>query len=178
MLPEALSNDACSLVPHQDRLAVSVELEFEGAKVVRSAFHRSLIRSDVRLDYPQVDRVFAGAEPAEAPWAEPLAAAREVAAALEAARAARGALAVESVEPEFRFSRDGHVDAVAASEQTESHRVIEHLMIAANEAVATLLETRKLPALFRVHERPEPARVPTSSSSWPRSTCRRRRCPR
>ena len=45
------------------------------------------------------------------------------------------------------------------SEQTESHRLIEHLMIAANEAVATLLETRKLPALFRVHERPEPARV-------------------
>ena len=46
-----------------------------------------------------------------------------------------------------------------AAEQTESHRVIEHLMIAANEAVATLLETRKLPALYRVHERPEPARV-------------------
>jgi ribonuclease R len=46
-----------------------------------------------------------------------------------------------------------------ASEQTESHRLIEHLMIAANEAVATLLETRKLPALYRVHERPEPARV-------------------
>ena len=47
----------------------------------------------------------------------------------------------------------------AASEQTESHTLIEHLMIAANEAVATLLETRKLAALFRVHERPEPARV-------------------
>jgi ribonuclease R len=46
-----------------------------------------------------------------------------------------------------------------ASEQTESHRVIEHLMIAANEAVATLLESRRLPTLYRVHERPEPARV-------------------
>jgi ribonuclease R len=45
------------------------------------------------------------------------------------------------------------------SEQTESHRLIEHLMIAANEAVATLLESRKLPALYRVHERPEPLRV-------------------
>ena len=41
MLPEALSNDACSLVPHQDRLAVTVELDFEGAKVARTAFHRS-----------------------------------------------------------------------------------------------------------------------------------------
>jgi ribonuclease R len=51
------------------------------------------------------------------------------------------------------------VTALVPSEQTESHRVIEHLMIAANEAVATLLETRKLPALYRVHEPPEPARV-------------------
>ncbi|HWT25526.1 MAG TPA: RNB domain-containing ribonuclease, partial [Solirubrobacteraceae bacterium] len=159
MLPEALSNVACSLIPHQDRLAVTAELDYDGATLVRSAFHRSLIRSDARLDYPQVDRIFAGAEGAEAPWAESLAAAREVAGGLEAARAARGALAVESVEPEFRFSRDGHVAAVAGSEQTESHRLIEHLMIAANEAVATLLEARGLPALYRVHERPEPARV-------------------
>ena len=58
------------------------------------------------------------------------------------AREARGALAVESVEPEFAFSAQGDVTAVAASEQTESHRLIEHLMIAANEAVATLLESR------------------------------------
>ena len=157
MLPEALSNRACSLVPDQDRLAVTVELDLEGAKVRRSAFHRSIIRSDKRLAYPEVDEIFAGTARAEEPWAEPLAAARQAAAALEAART--GALAVESSEPEFDFSREGHVTALVASEQTESHRLIEHLMIAANEAVATLLETRKLPALYRVHERPEPARV-------------------
>src|SRR5829696_4289939 len=156
MLPEALSNDACSLVPHQDRLAVTVELDLDGATVVRSAFHRSLIRSDARLDYPRVDRVFAGEERAEEPWAAPLAAAREVAAALDAARAERGALAVESVEPEFDFSHEGHLTGLAPSQQTESHRLIEHLMIAANEAVAGLLESRRLPALYRVHERPEP----------------------
>ncbi len=73
MLPEALSNVACSLVPGQDRLAVTVELELEGAKVRRTAFTRSTIRSDARLDYPRVDRIFAGDERAEAPWAEPLA---------------------------------------------------------------------------------------------------------
>jgi ribonuclease R len=159
MLPEALSNDACSLVPHKDRRAVTVELDFEGANVVRSAFHRSLIRSDARLDYPRVDRVFGGAEHAEEPWARPLALARGVAAALAAKRAGRGAIAVESVEPEFDFSHEGHVTGLVPTEQTESHRLIEHLMIAANEAVATLLESRKLPALYRVHERPEPARV-------------------
>jgi ribonuclease R len=159
MLPEALSNDACSLVPHRDRLAVTVELELAGAKVRRSAFHRTIIRSDERLDYPRVDRIFAGAERAEEPWAAPLAAARRAAAALQDAREAGGALAVESEEPEFGFSREGHVTELVWSEQTESHRLIEHLMIAANEAVATLLEARKLPALYRVHERPEPARV-------------------
>jgi ribonuclease R len=159
MLPEALSNRACSLIPHEDRLAVTVELDFDGARVRRSAFHRSLIRSDARLDYPRVDRIFAGAERAEEPWAEPLNAARRVSAALQAAREQRGALHVESAEPEFAVSRAGHVTSLDASEQTESHRLIEHLMIAANEAVATLLETRRLPALYRVHEGPEPARV-------------------
>jgi ribonuclease R len=159
MLPEALSNRACSLLPNQDRLAVTVELDLEGARVRRSAFHRSLIRSDARLDYPQVDRIFAGAERAEEPWAAPLAAARRAAAALHAVREARGALEVDSPEPDFDFSLEGQVTGLAPSEQTESHRLVEHLMIAANEAVATLLETRKLPTLYRVHERPEPARV-------------------
>ena len=157
MLPEALSNQACSLVPFQDRPAVTVELDLEGARVRRSAFHRAIIRSDRRLTYPEVDAIFAGSAAAEAPWAEPLAAARRASAALQAAR--RGALAVDSTEPEFDFSHEGHVTALVPSEQTESHRLIEFLMIAANEAVATLLETRKLPALYRVHERPEPARV-------------------
>ena len=125
----------------------------------RTAFHRSIIRSDKRLSYPEVDAIFAGEASAEEPWAEPLAAARQVAAALQEAREAKGALEVDTEEPEFTFSREGHVTALLPSEQTESHRLIEHLMIAANEAVATLLETRKLPALYRVHERPEPARV-------------------
>ncbi|MCW3023887.1 MAG: ribonuclease, partial [Conexibacter sp.] len=76
MLPEVLSNGACSLVPGQERLAVTAELEITGDAVTRSAFYRSRIRSDERLDYDQVDRIFAGEEPARAPWAEPLAAAR------------------------------------------------------------------------------------------------------
>jgi ribonuclease R len=159
MLPEALSNSACSLVPHQDRLAVTVEMELAGAKLRRTAFHRSIIRSDERLDYPRVDRIFAGEEEAAAPWAEPLAAARRAAGALQEQREREGALAVESGEPEFEFTHEGHVQTLSWSQQTESHRLIEHLMIAANEAVATLLESRKLPTLYRVHERPEPKRV-------------------
>ena len=155
MLPEALSNDACSLVPGADRLAVTVEIVFEGDRVRSSAFYRSLIRSDERLDYDRVDRIFGEEEAARAPWEEPLAAAREVAAALAVRRASSSALALESVEPEFEFDSRGNVVRVSASEQTESHRLIEHLMIAANEQVAGLLESRRVPALYRVHEPPD-----------------------
>jgi ribonuclease R len=159
MLPEVLSNGACSLVPGQERLAVTVELELRGADVVKSSFHRSLIRSDERLDYERVDRIFAGDERAEGVWAQPLAAARAAAAALEARREQQGALVVESSEPDFRFDGRGHVKAAEATVQTESHRLIEHLMIAANEAVARLLDGRGIPTLFRVHERPDPSAV-------------------
>jgi ribonuclease R len=157
MLPELLSNGVCSLVPGQDRLAVTVELDLHGAEVTRSAFYRSRVRSDARLDYDQVDEIFAGEQEARAPWAEPLAVAREASAALRARREAQGALAVESSEPEFTFAKGGHVASAAASVQTESHQLIEHLMIAANEAVARLLRDRSVPALYRIHERPTPA---------------------
>ena len=159
MLPEALSNDACSLKPGVDRMAVTVEMAFDGPRVEKAAFYRSVIRSDERLDYDRVDRIFAGDEPALEPWAQPLADARAVSQALQAAREARGALTVETSEPEFSFDGRGHVTGATASVQTESHRLIEHLMISANEQVAGFLETRGVPTLYRVHERPEPARA-------------------
>jgi ribonuclease R len=160
MLPESLSNGACSLVPGQERLAVTVELELHGAEVVKSAFHRSVIRSDERLDYDRVDRIFAGdGREEEGVWVRPLAAARAAAAALEARREQQEAMVIESSEPEFRFDGRGHVQAAAATVQTESHRLIEHLMIAANEAVARLLSGRGVPALYRVHEKPDPSAV-------------------
>src|SRR5215204_450555 len=96
MLPEALSNRACSLRPGEERLAVTVEMEMHGAKARNVSFHRTLIRSDARLTYPQVDAIFAGSERAEEPWGEPLAAVREVSAALRARRDERGSLAVNS----------------------------------------------------------------------------------
>jgi ribonuclease R len=89
MLPRELSNEACSLVPGQDRLAVTVELEVRDGKALGAAFYRSLIRSDQRLDYDQVDRIFAGAQHASDPWGKALQSAREAAAQLGAARAAR-----------------------------------------------------------------------------------------
>jgi ribonuclease R len=159
MLPRALSNDACSLMGGTERAAVTVELDLRGTEVVRSAFYRSLIRSDARLDYEQVDRVLAGRERAEDPWGPVLGIAREASAALGRARAQAGGLAIDSREPEVVFDEAGNVREIGMRAQTESHRLIEHLMIAANEAVARHLAERGVPCLYRVHERPEPARV-------------------
>lgn len=159
MLPQALSNDACSLRPDEDRLAVTVEMVMDGTEPVSVAFYRSLIRSNARLTYEQVDEVFAGREKAKAPWKEPLAVAREVADALNEERLDRGGLEVESSEPSFEFDDGGNVVAVHHDEQTESHRLIEHLMILANEQVATYLHKNRIPTLYRVHERPDPRAV-------------------
>jgi ribonuclease R len=156
MLPEALSNRACSLRPGEEKLAVTVEMEMHGADARNVVFHRSLVRSDARLTYNQVDAILAGRERAEEPWAAPLEAAREVARTLHERR---DALEVGSAEPVFDFDADGHVTGVRYEEQTESHGLIEHLMILANEQVAGYLADRKLPTLYRVHERPDRSAV-------------------
>ena len=156
MLPEVLSNRACSLRPGEDKLAVTVEMELDGADVTSVVFHRSLVRSDRRLTYGEVDELFAGRARAEEPWAEPLAVAREVAAALSKRR---DSLEFGSFEPTFEFDSEGDVTGVRYEAQTESHRLIEMLMILANEQVAGYLADKRLPTLYRVHERPDPQSV-------------------
>ena len=159
MLPEALSNRACSLRPGEDKLAVTVEMDISGTDVRRVSFHRSLIRSDARLTYGQVDEVFAGRARAAQPWGGPLEAARAVSRALRERREQRGSLEVNSLEPSFEWDDDGHVTGVSYEEATESHTLIEELMILANEQVAGHLAQRRLPTLYRVHERPDPQSV-------------------
>jgi ribonuclease R len=156
MLPEVLSNRACSLRPGEDRLAVTVELEVHGTDVRNVSFHRSQVRSDRRLTYREVDEIFAGRARAEEPWAAPLEAAREVARALYERRAS---VELGAPEPSFEFDAEGHAKAVRYEKQTESHRLIEQLMILANEQVAGYLADHRQPALYRVHERPEPQAV-------------------
>ncbi len=159
MLPHALSSEACSLAPGVERLAVTAEIELgPGAEPRRTRFYRSRIRSDARLDYDQLDAIFAGRVRPPAEVAEPLEAARDVAAALGERRGGT-ALDVESREPEFRFDSAGSVTGAHAVAQTEAHRLIERLMILTNEQVAELLERKRVPAVYRVHAQPDPPRV-------------------
>ncbi|HVY78433.1 MAG TPA: RNB domain-containing ribonuclease, partial [Solirubrobacterales bacterium] len=159
MLPRALSEDACSLAPGVERLAVTAEVELgPGGAALAASFYRSRIRSQARLDYDQLDRVFAGRAEPPGEVAEPLAAARGAAAALGERRGATG-LDIESAEPEFRFDVGGEVTGARSVPQTESHRLIERLMILTNEQVAQLLERKRVPTVFRVHAQPDPLRI-------------------
>jgi ribonuclease R len=159
MLPHALSSEACSLAPGVERLAVTAEIELgPGAQPRRTSFYRSRIRSDARLDYDQLDEIFAGRASAPEQIAEPLEAARDVARELGEHRGATS-LDVESFEPEFEFDAAGNVVAARGVAQTESHRLIERLMILTNEQVAQLLSKRRVPAIYRVHAQPDPTRI-------------------
>ncbi|HET8593553.1 MAG TPA: RNB domain-containing ribonuclease, partial [Solirubrobacterales bacterium] len=158
MLPHVLSSDACSLAPEVERLAVTSEIELsEAGEPLSASFFRSRVRSDARPNYDELDEIFAGRRKPPAPIAEPLALARDAAASL-ARRRPRASLEVESFEPEFRFE-DGQVVGAHSVPQTEAHRLIEHLMILTNERVAELLERRRVPSLYRVHEQPDPERI-------------------
>ena len=149
--------------PASDRLAVTVELELRRRRASRArAFYRSLIRSDERLDYDRVDRDLRRRRARRGAVGRAAGGgARGGGGAAGARASARGALAVESRRARVRASTArGHVDRRRRrSVQTESHRLIEHLMIAANEQVAHAARpSASVPALYRVHERPEPER--------------------
>jgi ribonuclease R len=150
MLPPELSDDACSLRPHVDRLCVTVELPPAGEPL----FYRSLIRSDARLTYGQAQR-----RDVPPDMVEELELAAAYSADLRRRRFERGALRVERPELAFEFDGQGGVADARWEGEPEAHALVEELMIAANEAVAGLLSGRRRDALYRVHERPDPQSV-------------------
>jgi ribonuclease R len=156
MLPERLSNDICSLRPDEDRSALTAHmLVMPDGTVTGEGFHRSLIRSDRRLTYPEVDAFLEGtASLGDGVMEGDVQLAMELARALRARRMRRGALDIATTEPRFRFDGD-RVLAVDLERQTDAHSLIEECMIAANEAVARFLIAKRVPALYRVHADPD-----------------------
>jgi len=157
MLPQALSNGWCSLVPEEDRpcLAAHLWIDADG-HLLRHRFERAIMRSAARLTYRQVqaahDAQTGGATvPAELPMIAPLYGAY---AALARNRAARGVLELEVPERRVLIASDGGVAGIELRERLDSHKLIEEFMIAANVAAAEALEERKAPAMYRVHDQP------------------------
>ena len=160
MLPPALSDDACSLRPHVERLCVTVEVPFDGAlNPGEPAFYRSVIRSRERFTYGRAEAILAGDEGADEELREALALAERVALELRRRRFARGALPIQTPEVAFAFDGHGGVERAWLESEAHAHALVEELMILANEAVAALLAGRRRAALYRVHERPDPRAV-------------------
>ena len=155
MLPHELADDLCSLRPGLDRACVTVEFPPQGEPL----FYRSTIRSRHRLSYGQVERILGSREPAEPDLDEALRATDEVAADLRRRRFARGALRIQNPEIAFAFDGRGGVERAWRESEPHAHALVEELMIRANEAVASLLATRRRPTLYRVHERPDPQAI-------------------
>ena len=159
MLPEALSNDLCSLRPGEDRACVAAHLwiDHDGRKK-RHRFERAIMRSAARLTYEQVQAARDG--PDGLPIAHTkLEALYGAFATLDRARRERGALALDLVEYRVVLDGKGAPVAVEPRQRLDSHKLIEEFMILANVAAAEELEARRRPCLYRVHDAPDPDRV-------------------
>jgi ribonuclease R len=157
MFPEALSNDLCSLNPETDRLTLTAEMTFNaegrrtGVKVYPSVIH-----SDARLTYTEVNRLLVDADPevrerraALAPMLEAMAALAEKRMAV---RARRGSLDFDLPEAMIVLGDGGEIREIA-------HRLIEEFMLVANEAVAGWLAEARWPVVYRVHEPPDVEKI-------------------
>ena len=157
MLPEALSNDLCSLRPNEDRACVAAHIWIDqNGTILRSTFERALIRSAARLTYEQVQSAHDGAtDDLTAPLATPVIAPLYGAyATLEAGRVKRGTLEINLPELQIHLGEDGHIGRIEPRPRLDSHRLIEEFMITANVAAAKTLAAKNIPFLYRVHEPP------------------------
>ena len=162
MLPEALSNDLCSLRPLEPRAAMVVEMTFDATGHMKDhRFVRALIQSAARLTYDQMQAWHEGTMSADDigatdDWLGNLFGAWQ---ALDAARQDREPLALNLKERRIRLDDDGMPAEIVQRAQSKSQRLIEDYMIAANVAAAQALIRAKRPCVFRVHDRPDPERA-------------------
>ena len=164
MLPESLSNGLCSLKPKVVRLCMCVEMHLSRrGKLTRARFFEGVMKSKARLTYDEVQTYFEGVDEGAALGESkkiPLAVRhslhelRAAAQALRKQRFQRGSQDFDMPEPYFKLDDEGLPSEVLLRERKESHRLIEELMIAANEAVAKRFEQRGWPCVYRIHEPP------------------------
>ena len=163
MLPLELSSGICSLNPHVDRLVMSALLEIDPeGRLVEYELLPGIIRSAERMTYTAVRDILAG-EPAACqryaallPNFERMG---ELARLLARRREDRGSIDFDLPEPEIEFDEHGRMTGITRSERNFAHRIIEEFMLAANEAVASYLEGKGIPSLYRIHEKPDAKKV-------------------
>jgi ribonuclease R len=157
MLPERISNDLCSLRPHEDRpaLAVRMVLSADGRKRSHK-FHRIMMRSAAKLSYEQAQAAIDGrldetTKPLIDSVLKPLYAAHSV---IRIERERRDPLDLDLPERKLVLDSEGRLKDVRWPERLEAHRLIEEFMILANVAAAESLEAAHSPLLYRAHDAP------------------------
>jgi ribonuclease R len=164
MFPSELATGLCSLNPRVDRLVQSCLMEVDRhGQVVRYEFHDGVINSDERMTYTAVNGILTERDPALLARYERLVPTfelmRELFGVLNDARRRRGSIDFDLHEAEVVVDEGGVVEAIIALQRNVAHRIIEEFMLLANETVATYLESVEAPALYRVHEEPDPLKV-------------------
>lgn len=165
MLPEALSNGLCSLNPEVDRLCLVCEMNVgPDGEIAKSRFYEAVMHSQARLVYEEAAAILEHPEGPEAQRrgpavVKPLQALNAVFEALFRARGKRGAIDFEGTETKIVFGAERKIEKIVPVKRTLAHRLIEECMIAANVEAARLVEKHEMPALYRVHEQPDPEKV-------------------
>ncbi len=158
MLPEALSNELCSLKPQVDRLTKCVEflLSNEG-EVLKTRFYPAVIHSSRRFTYREVLALL------QAPPLDPLGRmlhdAHELAQRIRRQRFKAGSLELDFPETKIRLDEQGRIARIEKIDNDVSHQLVEEYMLLANEAVATQLMGLNRRAIYRVHEEPAEKRL-------------------
>jgi ribonuclease R len=151
MLPEALSNGACSLRPNEEKLTLTCEMHFDADGKKRSArIYESVIRSKRRCIYEDVQKEF---EAGDTFWKTPY----ELYKHIRVSRNRRGSLDLDLPEAKVVLDAEGDTIDIRKTTRVDSHRLIEEFMIAANESVTEIMEREGWPFVFRVHEPPQAA---------------------
>jgi len=163
MLPLELSTDICSLRPDVERLVLSCIMEIEpNGEVAYYELAEGVIRSAQRMTYTDVNAVIEGDKQARqkyAALAENFDLMYELAQILNRKRVKRGSIDFDLPEAVIEFDDFGLMKSVSPSERNWAHKLIEEFMLAANETVASHLEQRGVPSLYRIHEKPDAKKI-------------------
>ena len=160
MIPEIISNHLASLQPQKQRYAKTVEIVFlDDLTITHTEVHNSVIRSDLRLNYDQVDQFLNSPKLFEDQWSkgipELVTRMHQLAMGLRKNRFQRGSLSMDLPDVKLDLDKSGKVKGAFRIEHTESHQIIEEFMLAANQGVATWLNDQKLNFLRRIHPAPD-----------------------
>ncbi len=160
MLPEQISNQLCSLRPEEEKLCMTVETTFnKKGKIVSQLLYESVICSNYRLAYEEVDTYFESDTQAtcitDPLLRETLQEARILSRYLTDRRMAAGYIFFDLPELEYQYDEEGFVHRLNLAEETESHKLIENFMLIANEYVASRLSKQAPYSIYRIHEDPD-----------------------